>query len=198
MSNKPVAGARLVTRASRASLTTLGGLVGGLISAALVAGVPAWHSGLPYFVTYLIPILVSALGAFATAVSVKHPVAIEEVESYLTQIGELVEKVDPHVGENVVDTPKAAEPPAESLAHFDFGGGSPEDLAAKIKEPLRLHDLHPMALGPDYEVEVTPGMGSSAAGERPGDVPLAEPETPPAPQTPEPVTPVAAEPSSTP
>jgi len=86
----------------KVSLGTLGGGLSGLITALLVALVPAWHSALPPEVATIITAGVGALGYFTSGFLATHKATVQEVEAWVAE-AEQVLAIVPKPGTTVGD-----------------------------------------------------------------------------------------------
>jgi hypothetical protein len=86
----------------KVSLGTIGGGLSGLVTAFLVALVPAWHAGLPPVLATAITAGVGALGYFTSGFLATHKATVQEVETWVAE-AEQVLAIVPKPGTAVGD-----------------------------------------------------------------------------------------------
>ncbi len=74
----------------KVSLGTLGGGALGIVTALLVALVPAWHQGLPPEVATLITAGMGALGYFTSGFLATHKATVQEVEAWVAEAEQIL------------------------------------------------------------------------------------------------------------
>jgi hypothetical protein len=74
-----------MTVSSKVSLGTLGGGAVGIVSSLLVYYIPAWHSGLPGYVAYILPVLLTLAGHFLSGYMATHKATAAEVDIALAE-----------------------------------------------------------------------------------------------------------------
>jgi len=108
----------------KVSVGTLTGAAVGIITALLVFYVPAWHSGLPYAVSALLPVLVAAAGHFAGGYLTKHPTTLADIKAFAADLMVALGQLPPASNGNAVhaEAVEAAPAGADDKVPYASGG----------------------------------------------------------------------------